>query len=121
MNTNQSIKRTAFTRVFQKPQVTADVQPAAGGGWGADGYEEAVALDMRWREIDDWSAERSPRLAVRSSRLRQPNARLESTGLRPATQPRTLLGGISKSHADWDSHRRFPVLGRFACSMPVAS
>jgi hypothetical protein len=76
MNTNQSIKRTAFTRVFQKPQVTADVQPAAGGGWGADGYEEAVALDMRWREIDDWSAERSPRLAVRSSRLRQPNAQL---------------------------------------------
>jgi hypothetical protein len=49
------------------------------------------------REIDEQSAEQSPRLAVRSSRLRQPNARLESTGLQPATQPRTLFGN-NKHH-----------------------
>ena len=31
-----------------------------------------------------------------SSRLRQPNARLEQTGLRPPAQPRTRLGGNIK-------------------------
>ncbi len=53
-------------------------------------------LDVGWRDIDERSAEQSPRLAVRSSRLRQPNARLESTGLRPATQPRTRLGPMTR-------------------------
>jgi hypothetical protein len=58
---------------------------------------ELRLLNDRWRDIDERSAEQSPRLDPLSSRLRQPNARLESTGLRPATQPRTLLGVDSLS------------------------
>jgi len=47
--------------------------------------------------MDERSAEQSPRLAAVPSRLRQPNARLESTGLRPATQARTRLGNATKT------------------------
>ncbi len=48
-------------------------------------------LDGGEREIDEWSAEPSPRLEPLFSRLRQANARFESTGLRPAPQSRTPL------------------------------
>ena len=41
------------------------------------------------------AAEQRPRLAAHFSRLWQPNARLESTGLRPATKPRTRLGVLT--------------------------
>ena len=48
---------------------------------------EPWRLDVGWRGIDELSAEQSPRLDPLFSRLRQPNAWLESTSLRPATQP----------------------------------
>jgi hypothetical protein len=67
------------------------VQPTAGSKRGADGVEGPQLLDVRERGIDERSAERSPCLAVLPSGLRLPNARLESTDLRPATQLQTRL------------------------------
>ncbi len=65
---------------------------------------------MEWREIAERSAERSLRLAVVPSRLRGPNARLESTGLRPTTQPQTFLAFNQREHHLF-SHEMFDNYG----------
>ncbi|GJL60024.1 MAG: hypothetical protein NPIRA03_28810 [Nitrospirales bacterium] len=71
-------KRCAAVRLlFSRPQTADGVLTKLKGLW---------LLDVGWREIDAWPAEQSPRLAALPSRLRQSNARVESTGLRPATQ-----------------------------------
>ena len=95
---------TTFSRPQAADGVLTGLKGAVAARRGKRGIDERSAdgvltglkgpwlLDVGWREIDERSAEQSPRLEPLFSRLRQPNARLESTGLRPATQPRTLLG-----------------------------
>ncbi len=60
---------------------------------GPLGLMSPSSLDVGERAHDERSVEPTLRLNLCSSGLRQPNARLESTGLRPATQPRSPLGG----------------------------
>jgi hypothetical protein len=86
-----SRKHSGLARPKKPHNASAFIRPQAADGV-LTGMKGPWLLDVGWRELDERSAEPSPRLAVRSSRLRQPNARLKSTGLQPATQPRTRVG-----------------------------
>ncbi len=74
-------------------KVNGNVKSTTGGRRYANGYKGGTVATRRGMEgFDERSAEQSPRLGPLLSRLWRPNARLKSTGLRPAPQLRTLLG-----------------------------
>jgi len=105
-NTSLNLNRHVGAARFRSLQVSSTFSRLQAADGVPTGLKRPWLLDVGWRDIEERSADQSPRLAVRSSRLRQPNAQLESMGLQPAIQPLTLLGHIRIGYDFANENRR---------------